>query len=229
MKPVIKMGLDKKDLDAFLKDLEVIALPAKKKREILIRTLQMIKRTAVSNAANQREPTGTSWKKRKKGTAKMLRRIAKLANSKAEHEGKGRLFYRHDSTGRIATEHQEGIDRLHKKSDKQSITKEGKPSDPATARQAKKLRDLGYTVAGATKKDGSKRQRRPGIREIQSSLSRARASLIIRKLEEKYGTGIKKGLTQWIIPTVKRSFLDTREEETAKILLAEIQKYTKKQ
>ena len=43
----IRMGIDKEDLKNFLKDLEIISLPDKKKREILIRSLQMIKRQAV--------------------------------------------------------------------------------------------------------------------------------------------------------------------------------------
>ena len=100
----IRMGIDKEDLKKFLKDLEIISLPDKKKREILIRSLQMIKRQAVKSAANQRNPMGGSWKKRKNGTAKMLRRIAKLANSKAE-KAQGALFYKQKRTGEIAQEH----------------------------------------------------------------------------------------------------------------------------
>lgn len=110
----IRMGIDKEDLKKFLKDLEIISLPDKKKREILIRSLQMIKRQAVKSAANQRNPMGGSWKKRKNGTAKMLRRIAKLANSKAE-KAQGALFYKQKRTGEIAQEHQEGIPHLFKK------------------------------------------------------------------------------------------------------------------
>ena len=116
MNRAISMGLNKNDIKAFLKDLELIALPEKKKREILIRTLQMIKRRAVTTASHQQSPTGQPWKKRKKGAAKMLRRIAKLANSKAEDK-QGRLFYKNRRSGLIAKEHQEGLDHLFKKTD----------------------------------------------------------------------------------------------------------------
>ena len=96
-------------------------------------------------------------------------------------------------------------------------------------RQAKKLKDLGYTVANGKTKNGKAKRRKPTLSEIRSTLSRAKASLIIRKLEEKNGINLSRHLTQWIIPTEKRPFLDTREEENAKIILAEIQKYTQKQ
>lgn len=223
MNTSISMGLNKNDVKAFLKDLEIIALPSKKKREILIRTLQMIKRRAVSTASKQQSPTGQGWKKRKKGTAKMLRRIAKLANSKADRDSQGRLYYKQKRTGKIAEEHQEGIDHLFKRGDFSRKNKGGSSTDPATPRQAKKLRDLGYTI-----NNNGKRRRRPTLSEIQNTLSRAKASLIIRKLEEKYGKGSGRNLTEWIIPTEKRPFLDTRDEENAKIILAEIQKYHQK-
>lgn len=224
----IRMGIDREDLKKFLKDLEIISLPDKKKREILIRSLQMIKRQAVKSAANQRNPMGGSWKKRKNGTAKMLRRIAKLANSKAE-KAQGALFYKQKRTGEIAQEHQEGIPHLFKKTEFTGKNKGGIGSDPCTLRQAKKLKDLGYTVANGKTKNGKAKRRKPTLSEIRSTLSRAKASLIIRKLEEKNGINPSRHLTQWMIPTEKRPFLDTRDEENAKIILAEIQKYTQKQ
>ncbi|CWX51296.1 hypothetical protein [Haemophilus influenzae] len=84
-------------------------------------------------------------------------------------------------------------------------------------------------MANGKTKNGKAKRRKPTLSEIRSTLSRAKASLIIRKLEEKNGMNLSRHLTQWIIPTEKRSFLDTREEENAKIILAEIQKYTQKQ
>ncbi|MFY1028140.1 hypothetical protein ACE4RU_10645 [Actinobacillus seminis] len=221
MNSAISMGLNKNDIKAFLKDLELIALPEKKKREILKRTLQAIRKQAISAASHQQSPTGQPWEKRKKGTAKMLRRIAKLANSKAEDK-QGRLFYKNRKSGLIAKEHQEGLDHLFKKTDFRGKNKGGSATDPATPRQARKLRELGYTVGGTKR---NKRRRKPGIREIINTLTRERASLIIRKLEEKYGKSASRNLREWIIPTEKRAFLETRDEKNAELLLAEIKKY----
>lgn len=217
----MESGLTRESVEKFLRDIEILSLPAKKKREIVVRAIQMIKRKAVSNAANQRSPDGQGWKARKNGTAKMLRRIAKLANSKAENDSKARLFYKNKKTGEIAQEHQEGLDHHFKKSDFTSRNKGGVGNDPATPRQAKKLRDLGYSVPTGTKK-GKKRWKRLSLSEIRQSLTRERASLIIRKMSN---NGSGRGLTEWIIPTEKRPFLDDRERENAQIVTDILQKY----
>lgn len=219
----MKSGLTPESLNAFLRDLEILSIPAKKKREIVVRAIQMIKRRAVSTAANQRSPEGQAWKARKNGTAKMLRRIAKLANSKAENDAKARLFYKNKKTGEIAQEHQEGLDHHFKKSDFTSRDKGGSGTDPATPRQAKKLRDLGYSVPVGTKK-GKKKWKRASIGEIRQSLTRERAGLIIRKMSS---NGESRGLTEWIIPTEKRPFLDERESENAKVVTEILKNYLK--
>lgn len=221
------MELNPKDLKAFLRDLELLSLPPKKKKEILIRSLQMIKRVSVRNTTKQQDPSGKSWKKRKTGTAKMLRRIAKLANSQAENK-QGKLFYKNKRTGQIATEHQEGIDHIFKKSDFTGKNKGGSMKEPCTLRQAKKLKDLGYSVSAGVNKKGIKKKRKPSLKEIRTSLSRAKASLIIRKLEERNGKKQGRNLTEWIIPTEKRAFLDTREKENAEIILKIINEFLNK-
>lgn len=212
----MQSGLTPESIKTFLRDLEILAIPQKKKREIVIRSIQMIKRRAVSTASKQQTPEGIGWKKRKHGTAKMLRRIAKLANSKAESDSKARLFYKNKKTGEIATEHQEGLDHEFTKTEFKNRNGTGKGTDPATPRQAKKLRDLGYAKAVG------KRRKRLSIKEIQQQLTRDQAGVIIRKMTS---AGNAKGLTKWIIPTEKRPFLDEREAENAKIVTDILQNY----
>ncbi|MGX2949367.1 hypothetical protein ACWIUA_00465 [Ursidibacter sp. B-7004-1] len=217
----MKSGLTPESLKRFLNDLEVLSIPPKKKREIVIRAIQMIKRRAVSTASHQQSPDGQGWKPRKNGTAKMLRRIAKLANSRAESDSTARLFYKNQKTGQIATEHQQGLDHRFKKSDFTSKDKNGSGKDPATPRQAKKLRDLGYSVAIGSKK-GKKKWKKLSVSEIRQQLTRERAGLIIRKMSNK---GEGKGLTEWIIPTEKRPFLDEREQKNAQIVTDILRQY----
>lgn len=212
---MIDAGLTPESMRAFLRDLDVLALPREKKKEILVRSLQMLKRQTVSHAANQREPSGAGWKPRKNGTAKMLRRIAKLFNTQA-NSNQGQLYYKNNKTGQIALEHQEGLEHEFKKTDFKNRNDIGKGTDPATLRQAKKLRDLGYSIAAG------KRRRRLSIHEIQQQLTRDRAGVIIRKMTN---VGNGKGLTKWIIPTVKRPFLDERAAENAKLVSEVLEKY----
>ncbi|KMK51476.1 hypothetical protein RO21_06060 [[Actinobacillus] muris] len=214
----IESGLTPESLKSFLRDLEVLSLPKEKKKEILVRSLQMIKRQSVKTASHQKEPTGEAWKPRKNGTAKMLRRIAKLFNSKADlgFGNQGKLYYKNQRTGQIAEEHQYGLDHEFDVSDfKGGRTKDGQ--EPATKRQAQKLRDLGY------RKAIGKKRKRLSIREIQQQLTRDQAGAIIRKMSTK--GYVSKSLTRWIIPTEKRPFLDERANENARIVGEILQKY----
>lgn len=218
----MKTGLTPESTKAFLRDMEILSLPAKKKREIVIRAIQTIKKRAVSTASHQRTPEGYGWKPRKNGTAKMLRRIAKLANSRGEGNHKARLFYKNKRTGEIATEHQEGLDHHFTKAEWKGKESEG-GKEQATPRQAKKLRDLGYSVKVGGKK--GKHWKKLSISEIRQSLTRDRAGLIIRKMDSK---GRSRRLKSWIIPTEKRPFLDEREAQNAQIVTDILQQYLKR-
>ena len=211
----ISAEIDKKGVEQFLHDLELLSLPKERKREILIRSLQLLKKASVKQANSQSAPTGGSWKPRKVGTAKMLRRIAKLFNSKAENND-GTLFYKNNRTGEIAEQHQYGLPQEFKATE-QSGRNYRTGSDPATLRQAKKLRDLGYA------KRIGKKTKRLSIKEIQDQLTIDQAGVIIRKMQNK--GSISQGLKSWLIPTEKRPFLDEREHENAKIITAVITKY----
>ncbi|AAZ93660.1 unknown [Pasteurella phage F108] len=226
MKPAIKMGVNPDDLRDFLKDLELLKIPPKKKKEILIRTLQEMKKRSVKSASNQRTPTGSGWKPRKNGNAKMLRRIAKtLKFTSADREIKRVCTISRNAQRRSQKEHQRGAKITNLKSVILRKSRAGTAKDPATMRQAKKLRDLGYTVPNGTTKSGKKRYRRPSAREIVATLSRAKASLLIRYFQEKEERQGKR-LTKWIIPTEKRPFLDERDKENAEILKEFILKFS---
>lgn len=97
------LGFNESDLKKFLNDLKLISLPPKKKKEIVIRALRKMKKIAVSNTSNQREPDGTAWKPRKKGDKKMLRKIAGKLNTQNETD-KGKLYYKLNQTSRISEE-----------------------------------------------------------------------------------------------------------------------------
>lgn len=212
---MISAELDKKEVESFLNDLKVLSLPKDRKKVILVRTLQLLKKASVKQAGSQSSPTGEPWKPRKNGTAKMLRRIASLFNSQAQDK-EGKLFYKLKRTGEIAEQHQYGLPQEFESSqNKNGQSESGK--DPATKRQAKKLRDLGY------RRKIGKKAKRLSIKEIQELLTIDQAGAIIRKMQNNGEIG--KGLKKWTIPTVKRPFFDEREHENAKIITAVITKY----
>lgn len=214
------LGFNESDLKKFLNDLKLISLPPKKKKEIVIRALRKMKKIAVSNTSNQREPDGTAWKPRKKGDKKMLRKIAGKLNTQNETD-KGKLYYKLNQTSRIAAEHQYGLPVNFKfKTNENSQTQKNYDS-PCTPAQAKKLRDLGYKIYVGKRK---KKLRPASIGEIRSTITMGQASRIIRNMSN---NAPSRGLRNWIIPTVKRPFLDEREQENAKVITEIINQFMK--
>ncbi|TCJ97963.1 virion morphogenesis family protein [Volucribacter psittacicida] len=223
----LKMGLSSQSIEEIKKDFELLSLPKKLKKQIIINTLREFKRETVKNTTNQRSPDGKPWKPRKTGNAKMLRKLARLLNSKGEAgilNASGKLFYRNEITGRIAAEHQYGLDHHFKAGKFKGGSKEGK--EPCTKRQARKLRDLGYKIFVKKYRSGKVRWRKPTLKEIQNKLTVDQAGVIIRKMTTK---GEGKRLKEWIIKTTKRPFLDESGEVSAAIMHAIIEEILNEQ
>lgn len=207
-------GLSPRSYALVMRDLKALRIPKDARKMILIRTIQQIKNEAKSSASHQRTPEGGAWKPRKQGKQKMLKKIAKLLNTRGE-SNKARAYYTNKRTAFIALAHQEGLDQVQKKNDVKG--EQPKNEGKATLQQAKKLKDLGYS-----RKKG-KRWRPVSVAEIRATLSSAQAGVIIRKMQT---TGyIAKGLSEWVIKTEKRPFLNDDEQHNIEILEKYLNKY----
>ena len=111
---MINAEINKKDLEKFYREIQVLSLTENQKKKIITWTLRAIKRKSQQNIKNQSSPDGVSWKKRKqiredRNNQKLLTRILRYASILAEERGKGRIRYKNPLTGEIALKQQEGF------------------------------------------------------------------------------------------------------------------------
>lgn len=228
MSSLIQVTLKQDDTKAFLRDLDLLRLTGRQKQKIIAWTLQTIKRNSAKNIRAERSPDGIAWKKRSPNSEeekqkKLLRRVLKYASVLADERGKGRIRYKNPLTGQIAFMQQEGFTekfRLSFATDKNKKDQAGQL--PATPRQAKTLRDLGYRKRVGKDSNGKTRYRLYTVQEIRKNLTRTWASMIIRRLRG----GNAEGKSSWDITIPSRPFLDMRDEHNAEILKENILKFT---
>ena len=213
-----------KELRKWLKQME---LPPAKRQRLLWR---LAKYGAIAAAKrhvrNQSTPDGQAWDKRKtKRKGKMLRNLpGHLHIRDMPQIGAVRIYlqggsYRNGQkpvrAGVVGQAQQSGmavtINRRQVTNSTQAAQEKG---EPCSLRQAKRLRKLDYKV-----KKG-KRWRKPGYKEIQESLSKAQAGLIIRKLAAEEGKPVK---ASWSVTVPPRPFLGMSDEEFNNALARQLQ------
>jgi len=218
---VIRGELDAAQLKALRKQLDSLELTPKKRQRLLWRLAKYgLMPAAKRNVRNQAGPDGDKWEGRQtKRKGKMLRNMPKLLHIREMPEIDGvRVYlsggdYRNEkkaiSAGTVGYVQQNGMSVTINR--RQVEKKNRVASLPASTRQAKRLRALGYKV-----KKG-KRWRKPAFREIQESMSMAKAGLLIRKLS---GKAVK---TSWSVDLPARPFLGISQEDFNKALARQLQ------
>ncbi len=218
---MIRGELDAAQLKALRKQLNSLALPQKKRQRLLWRLAKYgLMPAAKRNVRNQAGPDGQKWQGRQtKRKGKMLRNMPKLLHIREMPEIDGvRVYlsgggYRNGkksiAAGTVGYAQQNGMSVTVNR--RQVEKKSRVASLPATTRQAKRLRALGYKV-----KKG-KRWRKPAFREIQESMTMAKAGLLIRTLS---GKAVK---TSWSVDVPARPFLGISQEDFNKALARQLQ------
>lgn len=206
-----------RQLQAALTSLE---LPPAKRRRLLWRMAKYgVEAAAKRNVRNQQSPEGEKWpgrQTRRKG--KMERNMPKLIRIREMPEMESvRLYlsgghYRNAKgqlpAGVVGYVQQNGMSVTVNRKQVQG----GEQGDnPASLRQAKRLRKIGYKVRRG------KSWRKPGYKEIREKMTVRQAGLLIRILEDK---PVK---TSWQIDLPARAFLGIGQEDFNKALARQLQ------
>lgn len=217
----IRGELNPAQLKALRAQLAALELPAKKRRRLLWRLAKYgLIPAAKRNVRNQQGPDGQAWQGRQtKRKGKMLRNMPKMLHIREMPEIDGvRIYlqgggYRNGPkavpAGTVGYAQQNGMSVTVNR--RQVAKARRTESLPATLRQAKKLRALGYKV-----KNG-KRWKKPPLKEIQDSMTMARAGLLIRQLSRE---PVK---TSWTVDVPKRPFLGISQDDFDKALARQLQ------
>ncbi|CAI1654512.1 phage virion morphogenesis protein [Serratia liquefaciens] len=220
MAKIVNGELNKTQLRMLKQALKENEMPRAKRQRLLWRIAKRgIIPASKRNARNQMAPDGSAWAPRKRGRRKMLRQLPKLLKVREMPEieavriylqgGNYRSGTRRMPAGTIGAIHQDGAQMTVR-----ATSYQGQPSQegkPATRRQAKRLRDLGYKVWWNGK------YVKPAVSYITAELSMKKAGLLIKKL------GKKTSKKAWSIDLPARAFLGVSDDEFNKILARQLQ------
>lgn len=204
--------------------LKALALPPAKRKRLLWRVAKNIEIQSKRNIRQQKTPEGRPWaprKKRRKGQKKkMLTGLQRLivVSGRSDHNA-AQITLKKGTY--LSGMHGAAIANIHSKGKKVTQTKNGNTdnlnsaSGYCTRKQAKRLRELGYTVwARRINPDASaKRRKRPTIAWMTKNLKQKEAGLLFRTLKEQAGI-TKKG--SWIIETPPRKFMGASRTQIRK-------------
>ncbi|NVC52596.1 virion morphogenesis protein [Vibrio diabolicus] len=202
MKPQIKVN--ERDVLNMQEKLAMLALPPKK-RVWILKTLGRWETTNTrKRIRSQKDVNGRALQPKKgKKKGKVLKRMAKGLTPYVRNANQLDLTWSNKLTAKIAARHHLG--QKQKMTKRQMQKRWGKPdySAPCTKGQARKLRELGYTVP---RKSG-KGRKKASLRELMVTITHGQAGQLIRELSN------QPNITSWDIPLAERQILGSKERE----------------
>ncbi len=165
--------------------LNLLALPAKKRKRLVWRAANEMKKLAARHVRQQQDPNGQPWAPRKRGKRKMLRGLPKLLQIREPRQDVAELGFTKGTmsahAGIIANTHQKGHTyKMTAASRRRIAPSEGGKQKQASKAQARKLRELGFKRPGQRKRS----YRSASLGWITSHLNYAQAGLLIKKLKD---------------------------------------------
>lgn len=201
----MRIDLNERELLSVLDRLSMLSLPRPKRVRLLKELGRAEIRETAKRIRTQKNTDGSPMARRKNGKRKkMFKRMASGLEPYVLNDGYDlNLTWRNKTKGRIAARHATG--QTQRMTAQQVRRRFGPPNykEPATKPQARKLREIGFTVRQGKKK----RSKKPTLKWIQENLSMGKAGLIIRTMTN------KPQLSAWDIPIADRPFLGSPQSE----------------
>ncbi|EKO3922801.1 virion morphogenesis protein [Vibrio metschnikovii] len=207
MNPEIQVN--QRDVLNFSEKLALLAMPAKK-RVWILKTLGRWETANVRRRIRQQKDiNGGKLKPRKSGKKKVLRRMAKGLTPYVRNGKTLSLTWQSKLTAKIAARHHFG--QRQKMTKGQMQKRWGTPdySAPCSKGQARRLRELGYTVP---RKSG-KGKKKPSLNQIIETVSHGQAGQVIRELSN------QPTISSWDIPLAERKVLGSKQTEVTRQLI----------
>ncbi|MEZ9527377.1 virion morphogenesis protein [Vibrio sp. 10N.286.51.F4] len=208
MKPTV--NVNQRDVLNLQEKLAMLALPPKK-RVWILKTLGRWEKTNTRKRIQQQKDIHGQALEPKKGKkhGKVMRRMAKGLTPYVRNANMLDLTWSNKLTARIAARHHVG--QKQKMTKRQMQKRWGTPdySAPCSKGQARKLRELGYTVP---RKSG-KGRKKPTLKLLMATVTHGQAGQIIRELSN------QPSVSTWDIPLKERQILGSKEREVTRQLI----------
>lgn len=208
MKPTI--SVNKRDVLNMQEKLAVLALPPKKRIWILKTLGRWEKANTRKRIQQQKDIRGQALAPKKgKKRGKVMRRMAKGLTPYVRNANMLDLTWNNKLTAKIAARHHTGQKQKMTKRQMQKRWRTPNYSASCSKGQARKLRELGYTVA---RKSG-KGRKKPSLRLLMETVTHGQAGQIIRELSN------QPNVSAWDIPLAERQILGSKESEVTRQLI----------
>ncbi len=185
--------------------IDLLRMPSAKRRRLLGQIGRQLIVSARARIRQQRTVDGEPFARRKDGgDEKMLRRMGRRMSVRTTDD-LATVSWAKDAGAKIAFLQQTGTPVEFDAKKMQKIYGVPNHDSPATRKQAKTLRDLGYKI----RRKGVKGTKKPSLKWIVENIKRGQAGIIIRSMREELATGNKK----WIVKTSARPFLGANDDD----------------
>lgn len=219
---LLDFTVDKKSRLALMEQLNILAMPPREQRKVIMDMARAVRKQAVLNIRQQRTIDGSPMTPRK--DARIRRRLlrglgkAKVGKSKGlAVYGRGidaaEVTYGNQGAGKIAFRHQYGIPEPWTKQKAEKVYGQPDYDKPATRAQAKSLIDAGYRVRVKRKRGKGTRLKRVSSKWIRENMTLGQAGRILRFLRD-----VGHSKNRWEIDTPARPFLGATPEQADAML-----------
>lgn len=190
---------------------ELLAMPPQRRRRLLHRVAKKVTQQSKKRIRAQKDLKGRPFEKRfkkRKKNRKMLAGLAKEIKTVRNNDQFAEVGFYKKSSARIAYQQQHGETQQNsasgfKKSSGAAYEK------PATRKQAKALREAGFTI----KKARGKGSKKPSLAWVVENMTMGQAGFALRRLREWSG---EKSKTSWVTRLPARSFLGMTRSEVGR-------------
>jgi hypothetical protein len=198
--------------------LALLSLPPKLRRRLLNQVTKRVRTMSRKRVRDQQNLDGSPFAPRKgdgKGKKKMEAGLAKLMVVTRLSADEAELGWKNALTRWVATQQHNGVSERRTAAQMRRWNKTA-PGLAATAKQAKRLRRLGFRVRQAGKKTLS----RPSVAWIQEHVNYAQAGLLIRILDDERNES--SGAQSWEITLPKRQFIGANTQRDTSLLINQV-------
>lgn len=218
----LEFSVDRKSRLKLKEQLDILAMPPREQRKIIMTMARAVRKQAVLNIRQQRTVEGLPMAPRKdaRNKRRLLRGLAKAKVGKSKGltvYGRGsdsaEVTYGNQGAGQIANRHQKGIPEPWSKKKAEKVYGRPDYNKPATRVQAKSLIDAGYRVRKKRKRGKGTLLKRVSVKWIREHMTLGQAGRILRFMR---GTGLSK--TRWDVETPARPFLGATPDDAKEML-----------
>jgi len=187
-----------------MQQMKLLKMPAMRRKRLLAQVGRRVRSLSRKRIRAQKGLDGKAWepRKNKQVKRKMLKELGKKI-AVFSTPRKVDITFASPSTGKIARQHQEGIEEVMTAAKVMAQNGSTDEDEPATRAQARALRDAGYKI----RRKNGKGWKLTSLKHVVQNMTMKQAGLVLRILRD------EDSVKRWVVPTPIRSFLGATQKD----------------